>query len=575
MIEPIPNTEHSLPMTRILIALLILLLPSSALPLAIGPLPAPPAPTPVCAQPRYANASALMAALFSADYACAEAIAAALRPLASPALVDALLGLASSAEHATARRNALRVLGRLAESPRSTPAAELLARSKAAALLATLGTIVARERDSFLLQDALWILDTFYFPAFNMQLDLERISLDPQLDPALRDRAAAAVGRLIYARPGPLRPSDLAYIKRGLGDTQPVLRAQAATIAWRLRADQLDAELIARTIIALAAALAIEPPLAVATDPARPQAATPLSYSEPETTSLAARAALSRALDRLAPAPANRLAALRATYEELAMPKSLERDGLLLRAGLPATALPALAERLAATQAAAIELLGPALHQPIAGESAALVRLLILPSQAAYREYLRAFTSYSLTTDGIYAEAEATIYSYARRAGQAENSLDESLQHELTHLVTGRHLFVGGWLSPGYHDQPKGWADEGLAEVLAGATFDGAGDYQLELRRLQLMRLCALPVPPSLADLLSQRAGYDRFGSFDYDAAWAFSYYLLRERPAAAQQIYAAYRDGSYQLDRWPQIAGFASLAQAEAAWHTAITRWC
>lgn len=53
------------------------------------------------------------------------------------------------------------------------------------------------------------------------------------------------------------------------------------------------------------------------------------------------------------------------------------------------------------------------------------------------------------------------------------------------------------------------------------------------------------------------------------------NYYLLRERPAAAQQIYAAYRDGSYQLDRWPQIAGFASLAQAEAAWHTAITRWC
>jgi len=70
------------------------------------------------------------------------------------------------------------------------------------------------------------------------------------------------------------------------------------------------------------------------------------------------------------------------------------------------------------------------------------------------------------------------------------------------------------------------------------------------------------------------RAGYDSFGSFDYDAAWALSFYLLTERPAALRQLAAAYRDGSYRLEDWPRLAG-APLAQLEAEWHAAMSGWC
>ena len=104
--------------------------------------------------------------------------------------------------------------------------------------------------------------------------------------------------------------------------------------------------------------------------------------------------------------------------------------------------------------------------------------------------------------------APAQIATHARTAQQSENSLAETLRHELTHHLTGRQLFPGGWLSPGYH------------------------------------------------------------------AAWALSFYLLTERPAALRQLAAAYRNGSYRLEDWPRLAG-APLAQLESEWHATISGWC
>lgn len=532
-------------------------------------------PTPACGQLRYADEPALLAALAGSDYVCTEELALALRPLASPATLERLLALAGSREPAATRRNALRVIGRLAGSPRGSRAHELLTRRQAAATQQMLAAILRDEHDNFLLQDAIWLFDSFYYPAYNIQPDLARISHDAGKQPVLRTRAAAALGRLVYARPGPLHPVDLAYIRAALASDQPGVRAQAALIAWRLRPEQLAGGVQAAVATALHEALAAETPLSVAADQAPDDYLNPMHYLESPATPLVARAAMIRALERLAPEAGQSLAELRAAYEHLALPAHLAQDGLIIRAGMPPDELPPLAAMLTATRALFLELIGPALATPLPGETGATVTALIFPGRAAYHEYLQAFTPFALEADGLYNEADATLYTYARAPAQSEHSLAETLSHELAHALAGRYLFPGRWRDAGYHNEPKGWADEGLAELLAGIEPAAGGHYRLAPRRLALEKLCTRAALPDLAALLARRVGYDQFGRFDYPGAWALSYYLFNERPDAAQRLYGAYREGTYRLRNWPALAGTPSIGQFEQEWHKAIKRWC
>jgi len=200
----------------------------SALSLAVAPAKLPPARTPSCPAPMYAGATELLAALPHASYACAEELAIALRPRAGPAEADALIVLAATGHDTRARRNALRVLGRLAESPRSSRARELVLRSHAATLRDLLERTLREEHDNFLLQDALWLLDSVFYPSQSAAPAMERVAAGHGLAPALRYRAAAARARLIYARPGPLAPDDRDFITGGLRSDDPGVRAAAA-----------------------------------------------------------------------------------------------------------------------------------------------------------------------------------------------------------------------------------------------------------------------------------------------------------------------------------------------------------
>jgi hypothetical protein len=87
--------------------------------------------------------------------------------------------------------------------------------------------------------------------------------------------------------------------------------------------------------------------------------------------------------------------------------------------------------------------------------------------------------------------------------------------------------------------------------------------------------ICARPNYRRLEALLAQREGYDGFGSFDYDHAWAFTHYLLTERRDVALRLYTAYRAKIYRLADVARIAGVESVAALEADWHTALDRWC
>ncbi|MDW8404093.1 collagenase [Chloroflexus sp.] len=558
----------------VVLIMIILLVPSgSRLPLAVAPANPPSIRVPACPQPTYPDATAMLAVLPQANYDCTEQIAAALRPRVEPEHVAALLSIAGdSSFDARTRRNALRILGRLAESGRATRAGDLMAQMRTATESAAIA-LIERERDNFLLQDAVWLLDGIYYPSWAATSALEQVALATGYAPALRYRAARARARLIAAERGPLSDDARRFIATALASADPGVRTAAAEAISFLRDDQLGERAYWQQLVETA--LAAEPPLQVAADSGDPRGAALLTFLESTPTALTARAALARAADRLAGewASAPRLNALRQAYEQLALPVAVSTPTVTLHAGPAGVAdAAALTAVVANAYAQARRLLGPVGETPIPGEEQVPLRVLIFPSQASYRDYMRAFTPFTVDVDGIYDVQQNTLYSYRRGEGQTANTLEETLRHETAHAVTAAYLFPGYWLSPGYHAEPKGWFDEGFAEVL---TAQAQPEGPLQPHRRHLETICALPLKPALADLVARRDGYDQYGSFDYPAAWALMHFLLVERPAAAAAFSSAWRSQTYRFVDWPRLGGWPDWATAEADWHAAIARWC
>jgi hypothetical protein len=522
-----------------------------------------PALTPSCPREIARDTTALRQSLLGADYDCAEAIAVALAPLADDTLISNLLELIDSHASSRARRNAMRVLGRFAERPAGDAARELVLGARAAEIQASLLARLRSDRDADVLHDAIWLADTLYFPFFAAQPELEAASARAALDPAVRSRAITAVGRLIFVKQAPLPEQDLGFILRSLGSDDAGVRAQAALICWRLKPDQLSPGARGQIMGALDSAWNAE----------RQATATSGDATRQVVAHWNALANLAQALDHYA--ASQRLAELRASYETEHLPNSFAAQGVRIRSALPAEALSPLPRLIEQTRAAFLGLVGPALSAPLPGEPSESITMAIFADQAGYRAYLSAFAGVDAETDGVFVEEQATIYTYQRLPTETEHALHESIQHELGHFLAARYIFPGSWTDAGYHAEPKGWADEGMAELLAGLRFDASGAYSLPPRQAMLNRICGDTAYRGLAELLAQRAGYGRFGKFDYDYAWALTYYLFTERRAAVRQIYQAYRADTYRLAEFATVAGVPSLAALEADWHAAIRRWC
>ena len=521
------------------------------------PLPIAPPLTPSCPHARYAGTAALLTALQGAADPCAEELAAALAAAADQPLLASLLLQAQRDPSPRARRNALRVLGRFAEQPPESGAHAQFAAIQPT-LRPLLGALLTDDTDPDLLADTIWLLDTALYPAPETQAALTVISADPRRDPALHDRAAAAVGRLIFAHVGLLTAADLAFITAGLDSADDGVVARAARTARLLRPAQLDQATAAAIDASLAevwprahaAALAIAPP------PAGVLAAAELARA------LDARSGGARALE------------LQTALEDAALPQRQRGPWFDIRADLNASQLAEVAALLGQTRAVYADLLGPALAAPLLEDQHPRLHVLIFGTLERYRGYLAAFVDVPFAVDGIYREAQATLYTYQRSAAQSANTLAETLRHETTHYFAGRSVFPGEWNDSGYHDQPKGWSDEGLAELIAGAEFSGSA-YSLPPRPRLISELCGRAALPPLLPLLERRAGYDRFGSFDYAAAWSFVGFLFTQRRSAARAIYAAYRAGTYRTADVAALAGSTTPTDLESAWHAALRAQC
>jgi hypothetical protein len=283
---------------------------------------------------------------------------------------------------------------------------------------------------------------------------------------------------------------------------------------------------------------------------------------------IAARAAVARALDRFV--HGERYERLRATYEAQALPSRVVRHDIVFRASLAPEQMEPLLDLLERTRADFFELLGPAFAAPLPGPDDRPLEVFTFRDRPTYEAYMHAFLGYGADVDGVYVEESAAaaagrLFTYARIPGGAR-PLEETLAHEYAHYLAGRHIFPGSWHDAGYHAEPKGWADEGLAELLA-ARATGAG--------IPLQGLCEQPNLPALATLLSRRDGYDRYGSFAYDEAHALARYLLIDKPEAGRPIFGAYRRGTYRLNDVAALAQVDSLADLEQGWYAALRDWC
>ena len=533
-----------------------------------APQPLKPLPTPACPRTHHAGPHSLIVMLYASEYDCTEEIARAFAVVADDHILERLIALTDPAFHSLTRRNALRVIGRMAERPPNEPAHRVVMHA-APVLRAHLLTLLQTDPHDDVRADAIWILDTFFFPAYDAQPAFTAIALTPGSGANLRTRAAYAAARLIATRVGLLSDDDLMFLLAGLQSDEPGVRARAADAIARLRDDQLDAAARARVTAALEdawnAAARLEPVDAFPITPPAIHAGRFIS-GIPETSPgpFAARAALARALDRFG---GERFAALRAEFEAIHMPVCLDQPWVRICAGSPATDLSAIVAQLERLRTAFFDLTGIA--DPVPDDPHATLTIKLFAGRTVFCEYMQEFVSFVVDFVGIYVEHDGILYTYERDTAESVNTTEETIAHEFGHYLTGRYLFPGGWHDPGYHTEPKGWIDEGIAEYLASFSMSGAGS------RAALDRLCARSIPPDLAHLLTQRDGYDQYGTFAYDEAWTFVTFLSQERPAALRAIAAAFRANTYRQSDAPTLAGAPSLAALQAEWHTTLARWC
>ena len=127
---------------------------------------------------------------------------------------------------------------------------------------------------------------------------------------------------------------------------------------------------------------------------------------------------------------------------------------------------------------------------------------------------------------GVYIESSATFYTYDRTAGQSSYTTSQLVQHEFGHYLNGRYLFPGIYGESGYFAQPKLWADEGFAEVLAGLTFDSSGGYTLHPHNVEESLVCKASSRPNLTTTINESV----YSSTTYPHGWALAYFLTTEK---------------------------------------------
>ena len=492
-----------------------------------------------------ATEAELLATVPYGDYQCIEGVIPVLAPLTSQSTITALLSMVESHVYAWARRNAERVLGRFAGRT-GDAVSTLVVVTMGTAVTTSMSGRLSSEVSDDVLSDAIWILDSYFYPYFAMEPQLRALTADVAHGADVRFRAISAMQRLYWASSGLLPAVDVTFLESSIASDEMWVRAEAAYACHALRSDQLDASSRARLVASLQRQYGVEPTLTAKVDQAQ-------------------------ALDGFDGTALE--AALRAETEASLLPVRLDAGMYSIRAGLDAGTVASLMTLLTDEEAAFLDVLGLDFRTPVLGDPNLGLTLNVFATNAEYQDYMNAFVGDGAYAGGMYVESTGQLYTYQRTPQESVYTLEELVQHEFGHALQGRYVYPGVWGDQGYFAQPRAWADEGLAEVMAGLSFDG-GTYQLHGRASHVTELCAAPLR-TLDSLLAQRVGYDEPGVFDYAGGWAFAHFLLTSHRPEALRLYRAWRSGTYTLADFATIAQVSSVDELDSAWHGTVAGWC
>gem|GEM_PF-541577 len=497
--------------------------------------------------------AALLESVPYGNYYCTADTANALVPLIDKAGISTLLTIATEQREGWSRRNALRILGRIAERGAADPASALVLDTLAEDVKSMLLSRLVIERSIYALEDLVWVADSHFYPLVDAQSALADIVQDVTLADTVTFRAMAAITRLLVAKDQLSQP-DLDFVLEQLNSTALYIRSQAA-----------------RTLVVLNAAH-VSDFGTIKGNAERSQITAALADRLEVEDDFMVQIALQEALDLYA--DTDIVSQMQAKYEAENLAAILEDAPITIRSGLPQEELSPFLARMQSTERAFFSTLGDSFRTPVEGDPTEAMTLLLFETRAAYQQYMDAFVGFGAQAGGLYIERDATLYTYQRTAEESSFTVEHLVQHEFTHYLNGRYVFPGLWTDPEFHEQPKGWIDEGAAEYFGLTIFHKDGGYSQPLADARLATLCNGPAHTALEVLLNRRAGYDEVGIFDYDYAWAFMYYLQQQRPPIALKIFDAYRDESYAIEEFNSVAG-VSVESLESAWHSAMDSWC
>ena len=202
------------------------------------------------------------------------------------------------------------------------------------------------------------------------------------------------------------------------------------------------------------------------------------------------------------------------------------------------------------------------------------MELILFADQSVYQTYMDAFIGYGANAGGLYFERENRLYTYQRGVNESYFTVEHLIQHEFTHYLMGRYVFPGLWSDPGYHREPKGWVDEGIAEFFAEVSF-GDGEILASLSAERFTDICENLDNKRLIDLVQQRVGYDEPGTFDYDFAWVVMTYLIQHRRENIVHLFNAFREGTYHVGELANIMGTESIEVMEGVLRSNLSKDC
>lgn len=493
------------------------------------------------------DAAKLLAAVSYGDYYCVESTAQILTQSVRFQDIKQLFEIARNSEIPWSRRNAIRVLGRMLEQPGSDVTDILVSKILSGQIAELMLDRLLHDSSEDVLLDAIWILDTFFHPAFETQLALSRLSQNEQVSPELRFRSMASITRLIQSKER-LGTKDMVFLEKSLESTDPWVRGYAAFATLSIQELPIRPYQERRIVAALEEAYSAE-------------------------SEFSTKAAIAQAIDGFQ--GSELLTELRFGFEQAKLAQNLSDGNIKVRSGLSLDEIPPRVYRMQEVEQAFFDKFGQAINNPTPESTNDSIELLLFANEVDYQEYMDAFVGYGSDAGGLYLESNSTLYTYERDPNESRFTVEHLIQHEYTHYLTGRYVFPGLWSDPGYHEEPKGWIDEGVAEYFAELELDENGVYISTAPTGRLLDICDNTSNQSLSTLIAQRAGYDEPGTFSYDLAWSFVKYLIENHPASINNLLRSFREDSYQLDQAATLLGFESVESIEADWLNSLRTQC